>query len=230
MAIWRIYEDWVKPEQLDVYEEKVKHLADRAATAQETQVWGAYATAVGDAGKYYYAMQAPDFEKLAAQGSASDMIIRVLGQKEGAKWLREVRACLLHESQTISIDRPDLSFSRTAPQLPTLAVVTACRIRPDGREAFEEFARKIAEAIQKLEAPSSLMTRQVVVGDLHEYRLIRPLTSLADLEKVTQAGDLLTQAFGTAEGSLFFRTGTSAVERVERRVVELRNELSHHAA
>ena len=68
-----------------------------------------------------------------------------------------------------------------------------------------------------------------VVGDLHEYRLIRSLANLADLEKVTQASDLLTQAFGNAEGSLFFRTGTSAVERVERRIVELRGELSHQA-
>ena len=90
MAIWRIYEDWVKPEQFDVYEEKVKHLADRAASAKEKEVWDAYATAVGDAGKYYYAMQAPDFTKLAAQGSAGGMIMRVFGQKEGAKWLREL--------------------------------------------------------------------------------------------------------------------------------------------
>jgi hypothetical protein len=227
MAIWRIYEDWVKPEHLDTYEEKVKQLADRAASTKEKHGWAAYRTAVGETGRYAYAVQAPDFAALAALGDAGEMIRRVLGEKEAAKWQRETRACLLRESQTISIDRPELSFAREAQPPPAFAVVTACRIKPDGREAFEEFARKLAESIQKLEAPGALMTRQMLIGDLHEYRLVRPLASFAELEKVAQASELLTQAFGTAEGSLFFRTGTAAVERVERRVVERCAELSH---
>jgi hypothetical protein len=227
MSIWRIYEDWVKPECTGSYEEKVQLLADRAAAAEDALSWSAYRVAIGDAGRFYYATQAPSFAELAARGSAADMVLRVLGKKEGGKWLDEVRACLVHESQTVSVDRPELSFARAAQPPAAFAVVTACRIRPDGREAFEEFARKIAEAIQKLEAPGALMTRQIVIGDLHEYRLVRPLASLSELERVTQASDLLTQAFGTAEGSHFFRTGTAAVERVERRVVELARELSH---
>jgi hypothetical protein len=227
MSVWRIYEDWVKPEHLDTYEDKVKLLADRAASAEDPLHWAAYGTAVGDAGRFYYAIQAADFAELAARGTSGDLVMRALGQKEAAKWLREVRACLLQEQQTISMDRPELSFSRAPQTSQPYALVTACRIRPDGREAFEEFARKLAESIQKMEAPGALMTRQIIVGDLHEYRLVRPLASLAELEHVTQASDLLNQAFGTAEGSHFFRTGTSAVERVERRVVELRKELSH---
>jgi hypothetical protein len=229
MSIWRIYEDWIKPECMDAYEERVKHLADRATAAEDALKWSAYRTAIGDAGKIYYASQMPSFTELSKQGSAGDMVMRVLGEKEGRKWLRDVRECLLHESQTVSIDRPELSFSRTAQPRPAFALVTACRIRPEGRETFEEFARKVAEAIQKTDSPGALMTRQVVIGDLHEYRLVRPLASLADLERVTQASELLTHAFGPAEGTHFFRTGTAAVERVERRVVELRPELSHLA-
>jgi hypothetical protein len=227
MSIWRIYEDWVKPECAAVYEEKVQQLADRATAAEDALGWSAYRTAIGEAGRFYYASQAANFGELATMGSAADMVLRVLGQKDAAKWLHEVRSCLLHESQSVSIDRPELSFARTAQPPAPFAVVTACKISAGGREAFEEFVRKLAEAIQKLEAPGALMTRQIVIGDLHEYRLVRPLAGLAELERVTQASDLLTQAFGTAEGSHFFRTGTAAVERVERRVVELARELSH---
>ncbi len=229
MSVWTVYQDWVKPERLDVYQEKVRQLAERANAAADAFKWAAYQTAVGDPGRFYYGVQAADFAEMASQGTAEDLVKRVFGEKEGATWLREVRTCLLQEDQTIAIDRTELSFTRTAQPPPSMAMVTAVRVRPDGREAFEEFVRKIAEAIPKVDEPGALMTHQIVVGNLRDYRLIRPLQSLADLGKVTQASELLTQAFGTAEGGLIFRTGTAAAEHVERRIVSLRQELSHRA-
>lgn len=229
MSVWSVLRHSVVPERQAEYEEKVSKLAERARKAPDALHWQGYDVAMGRLGEFYYVSRVADFAALDRQGTSRELVLRLLGEKEGARWLQEVSACLAHGEQTISIDRPELSFAR-GPQAMPMAMVTAIRVCPDGREAFEEFARKLAEAIPKIDDPSSLTTLQTLIGDLREYRLVRPIARIADLGKVMQAADLLTQAFGAAEGGLFFRTGTSAIEHAERRIVVLRADLSHPEA
>jgi hypothetical protein len=71
------------------------------------------------------------------------------------------------------------------------------------------------------------MTYQTVIGDLSRYWTVRPLESLADLDKRTPPAMLLTEAFGPAEGGLIFRSGLEASSVVERNIVAYRPELSN---
>jgi hypothetical protein len=230
MALWTRLVHSVRPEQLLAYEERLRRLAAQAQQRKDRLQWGGYQTAFGELGNFYYVSQAQSWSEIAERGTPQELVQRVLGEKEGQKWLEELSRCLLAAAQTVSIDRADLSYMPDGePSLASFAVVTVSRVRPDGVEAFEEFVRKIAEAIPKAGDPARIQTRQTLVGDLREYAVIRPVERISDLDRQLQAADLLTKAFGGAEGGLLFRTGFAAIESVERRIVARRDDLSNRS-
>jgi hypothetical protein len=230
MALWTRLAHSVRPEQLQSYEDRVRRLAAQAQTRKEAFQWSAYQTAFGDLGVFYYVSQAQAWSEIDARGTPQELVRRVLGEKEGQKWLEELGGCLLSATQIVSVDRADLSYEPDrAPRLAPFAVVTVSRVRPDGQEAFEEFIRKLAEAIPKTGDPARIQTRQTLVGNLREYAIIRPVERLSDLDAQLQAADLLTKAFGAAEGGLLFRTGFAAIEHAERRIVARRDDLSNQS-
>lgn len=230
MALWTRVTHAARPEQIQLYEERMRRLAAQAQARKEPFQWSAYQTLFGDLGNFYYVSRAQTWSEIAARGTGRELVERVLGEKEGQKWLEELSRCLLSGTQTVSVDREDLSYVPDGePRLAPFAVVTVTRVRPDGQEAFEEFIRKIAEAIPKAGDPARLQTRQTLVGNLREYAVIRPIQRLSDLDAQLQAADLLTKAFGAAEGGLLFRTGFGAIEDVERRIVARRDDLSNQS-
>jgi hypothetical protein len=177
----------------------------------------------------HFVSSAETFAALEARGTAPDLVARVLGASEAARFLSETGACVTAQRMTVSVDRPDLSYVRgeLQPADVRAASVSRIRIRPGAREAFEELLRKLAEAIPKLDDPAQLIARQVVVGNLAEYLAIRPVRELGDLDAQRTPDQLLTQAFGPGEGGLIFRNGGDAMEEIEREVVSLREELSN---
>jgi hypothetical protein len=230
MSIMTVLAQSLRPERLGHYEEAVRRLAERAVTKKEEFHWSAYQTAFGDLGTIYYTSVVESWAEIANRGTSETLAERVLGEKEGRKLISDLRECVLSSTQTVSAERPDLSYQRDAATAPTpFAVVTAVRVRPDGQDAFEEFLRKIAEAIPKVDEPAQISTRQILIGNLREYRVIRPLDDLAELDAQRQPADLLTKAFGAAEGGLFVRNGLAAIELVERRIVAYRKDLSNPA-
>jgi hypothetical protein len=230
MSIMTVLAQSLRPERLGQYEEGVRRLAERAVAKKEGFRWGAYQTAFGELGTIFYTSVAADWAEIAKRGTTETLAERVLGEKEGRKLVADLRECVQSSTQTVSVDRPDLSYQRDGVTAPTpFAVVTAVRVRPEGQEAFEEFLRKIAEAIPKVDEPAQIATRQILIGNLREYRVVRPIADLAELDAQRQPADLLTKAFGAAEGGLFARNGLAAIETVERRIVAYRKDLSNPA-
>ena len=140
-----------------------------------------------------------------------------------------VLSCLQAAEQMISIDRPELSYTQDEGVRAPVLVVTAVRVRPGQEESFEEFVRKMAEAIPKVNDRWRLATRQVLVGNLREYRMVTPLRELGEIDSLLPPALLLTQVFGAAEGGLIYRSGVAAIEHVERRILALRADLSNPA-
>ncbi len=228
MALLSVLAQSIVPERLGAFEEGVRRLAQRAAEKGESWNWNAHQTAFGELGTIYFVSQAQNWSEIAARGTTEEMVARVLGEKDGARLLEEVRGCIQSAQQTISVDRPDLSYpaeatGRAAP----FYVVTQARVRSGGTEAFEEFLRKIAEAIPKVDDPGRTLVLQTLVGNLREYRIVRPLGELRELDAQAAPQDLLLKAFGPAEGGLLFRNGLEAIEHVERRIVAHRADLSN---
>jgi hypothetical protein len=228
MALLSVLSESILPERLDAFEEGVRTLAKRAVEKKEGWIWNAHQTAFGELGTFYFVSQAESWSELAGRGTTEAMVQRVLGEKEGTRLLADVRGCLREAQQTISLDRPDLSYPPdVAGQVSPFHVVTLARVRAGGQETFEEFLRKIAEAIPKVDDPGRTLVLQTLVGDLREYRIVRPLGDLRELDAQAAPQDLLLKAFGPAEGGLLFRTGLESLEHVERRILVHRADLSN---
>jgi hypothetical protein len=210
------------------YFDLCQELSESAKSKQDPLQWTTYETRVGKANRIHFVVAAADFTELENKGTPEEMIGRVLGEKRALVWLDESESCVENQLQEISVDRPDLSYmpGETDGVAPT-AIVTVVQARPGHQEGLEELIRKLAEAIPKVNDGSQIMTYQTVVGNLLRYWTVRPLESMADLDKQLPAPELLNEAFGAAEGGLIFRSGLEAIAVVERNIVGYRPELSN---
>jgi hypothetical protein len=222
----------LKPECVVRYESLLLPFAQQAREKHEKFNWTAYQTLVGAQSAIRYVSNVDSFASLESRGSVPELAARVLGPAEAQRLAQEVGACVAAQSLTLSIDRPDLSYLRgtLAPADIRFASVSRIRVRPGAREAFEELARKLAEAIPKLDDPAQLLTQQAIVGDMTSYTLVRPLRELGDLDKQRTPEQLLIQAFGAGEGGLVFRNGGDAITSLEREIVARRDDLSNPPA
>lgn len=231
MALNTVLSVEVKPSEAARYAAHVERLASAARSKKEKFTWGAFSTLFGERTAFHFVSAAETFAALEARGTVPELVARVLGAQDAARFVEETGAHVVSQRMTIGVDRPDLSYVRSAIQPGSVraAQVTRIRIRPGGREAFEELLRKVAEAIPKLDDPAQLLSRQIIVGNAAEYVAIRPLRSLADLDQQRTPDQLLVQAFGPGEGGLVFRNGGEAIEQIEREIVGYREELSNPA-
>jgi len=210
------------------YIELCQELSESARNKQDPLQWTTHETRVGKANRIHFVVTAADFTEIENKGTPEEMIGRVLGEKRALEWLDESDACVESQLQEISADRPELSYVRVeAETMAPAAIITVVQARPGHQEGCEELIRKIAEAIPKVDDGSQIMTFQTVVGDLMRYWTVRPLESIADLDKHLPAAQLLNEAFGPAEGGLIFRSGLEAISVVERNIVVYRPELSN---
>jgi hypothetical protein len=229
MSLLDVLHHSVRLDRLEAYEEKIRRLAERAVAKKDPSLWNGFQTAIGGFGNFYYAVPAQDWSEIRKRGTAQELVLRVFGEKEGRQWLGETAACLQAATQMVSVDRPELSYTQGDDVRAPFVMVTAARVRPGQQESFEEFVRKMAEAIPKVNDRWRLATRQVVLGNLHEYRIVSPLKDLAEIDTLLPPERLLTQVFGAAEGGLIYRSGVASIEHAERRILALRPELSNPA-
>jgi hypothetical protein len=218
----------VRPDRVVEYEELVRDLAASAVDQGDAFHWTAHQTLYGEVGTLYFVTEDPDFAGVAARGNTQELILRVLGEDEGAKTLASMLECTISQQVTISTDRPELSYPpEQADRIFPAAVVTQIRVRPGGQESLEELIRKISEAIPKVGDSSRIVTYQVMVGMLSEYWTVRSLEDLSELDEQLPTAELLNQAFGAAEGGLIYRAGLEAIDEVKRQIVVYRQDLSN---
>jgi len=228
MPLTSILSVQVRPDRVAQYEELIRNLAACAVDQGDGFHWTAHQTLYGEVGTLYFVSEDPDFAGVAARGDTQELILRVLGEEEGAKALVSMLECTISQQVTISLDRPELSYPpEQIDRVFPAAVVTQIRSRPGGQEALEELIRKISEAIPKVGDSSRLVSYQVMVGTLSEYWTVRPLEDLSELDEQLPPAELLNQAFGAAEGGLIYRTGLEAIEEVKRQIVVYRQDLSN---
>jgi hypothetical protein len=231
MPLMNVLSAQIRPDRLRRYEELVQELSERAVAEEEEIHWTAHQTLFGETGTMHYAVSAADFSEIAARGRVDEMVERVLGSQEGARWLDGLGECVTAQQSTLSVDRPELSYPppETDPSAFPCSVLTVIRARPGGQEACEELIRKVAEAIPKVDDSSRMISFQTLMGDLGTYWTVRPLADLSELDRQLPPAELLNQAFGAAEGGLIFRSGLEAIEQVQRSALIYRPDLSNPA-
>jgi hypothetical protein len=228
MSLTTVLSEKIRPERVRRYEELLQRLAKQAVQKKQGWRWTAHQTAFGEVNTLHFVSEAPDFAAIGARGLPDELVRRLLGEKDGDEWLQQANECVLSMQQTISRERPDLSYPPERPdRRHPVALVTMLRARPGQQEACEELLRKVAEAIPKAGDPARVVAYQTVVGELAQYWTVRPLQDLGELDRQMQPADLLIKAFGAAEGGLIFRTGLGAIEQVRREIAFYREDLSN---
>ena len=219
----------VRPDCLGEYEDAVRQVAEEATRRDDTLRWQCRQTIAGELGRYAFIVPADDWKELARIESSEALILRLLGEQEGARMIQRLRECTERARMQVLVDRPDLSYAEGVPtdRPAPFSSVTRIGVQPGRREACEELVRKLAEAIPKVDDLRRFVTYQTLVGDLATIATVTPLQDIAELDHMLPPEDLLVSAFGRAEGSLVFRNGLEAMATVERSLMGLRSDLSH---
>jgi hypothetical protein len=217
----------VLPSKLRTFQDQIRRIAERAREKHDEFRWTAHEVVSGNPSMIHFVSELPDFTALAKRDiTSAALVVRLFGEKEGTRLLDEIGACEAGVRAVIARDRPDLSYPPEQRDAP-LAVVTVLRVRPGYQDAAEELIRKLAEAIPKVDDPARLLTYQTVIGDLRTLWTVRPIASLAELDRQLQPIELLNKAYGPAEGGLIGRGGMEALESVERSITMVRPDLSN---
>jgi quinol monooxygenase YgiN len=228
MALLNVLSVRTRPEKAQEYEALVADLAQQARDAGESFRWTAHQVIMGDTGVIHFASQVQDFNAMAERGQSPEMVARVLGEARAEQAMRAFGACSQEVRVSVFTDRPDLSYQPDQGGAMSPATVsTTIRARNGQFEACEELLRKLAEAIPKVGDSARMIAWQPVIGQLGQYVVLRPIESLADLDQQQSPPDLLSGAFGPAEGGLIYRSGLEAIESAERDVLLLRPDLSN---
>ncbi len=226
MSLTTLLSVQLRPDRSLEYTELIGQLAAKAVASNEAFRWTAHVQAFGDLNTIHFASAAETYAEIGARGNTQELILRVLGEKEGLEWFAKSSACVTAMEQVVLMDRPDLSYQ--PPEGPSpIAVVTRARARGGHREALEELIRKTAEAVPKTGDPRHIASYQEAIGQLGRYWVVNPVQSLDELDQMLPPEELLTQAFGSAEGGLIFRAGIEAIEEARREIVVLREDLSN---
>lgn len=232
MGINRVNTVTLRPDRIVAFQEQVAELAHMAAEQDDAWHWTAHQVLFGEGPRVHFASRAETFAEIDAQGQVDQLWLRVLGEKRGLEAMQRAQECVASVEQTVSIDRPDLSYidDLASPAEYPYAAITLVRARPGQAEGCEELIRKVAEAIPKTGDPSKLMAFQVTFGQLNAYWTLRPLRSISELDQQLPATELLNQAFGHAEGGLLWRSGSETIEDARREVLLYLPELSNASA
>ena len=120
------------PAKARIYEDGVRRLAERARDQRDAFHWRTYQVVAGQQGVIHFVSQAQDFAELAKRDMTPQaLVLRLLGEKEGAKLGEELASCSAASRYTIARERPDLSYppdSRT--EVLPMSVVTVLRTQP----------------------------------------------------------------------------------------------------
>jgi hypothetical protein len=229
MALQIVNSIGLRPDGLVQFRECVTELATAAGQKDETWTWTAHQTLFGTSTNIHFASVAGDFAELHERGTVEELWLRVLGHKDGARSMQRANECIQTAEQTVSVDRPDLSYEEglDPAKVYPCAVVTLVRARPAHADSVEELIRKVAEAVPKIDDPTRIMTFQTVMGELNTYWTIRPMQQLGELDAQLTVPELLVRAFGASEGGLIWRSGMDGIEAGRREIVRAVPELSN---
>jgi hypothetical protein len=229
MALTTVLSVQVKPERWSEYEEAIQFLAERAVQEHEFVEWGAHTVAAGRLGAIHFVSEAANWKAFGERGSPEEMVCRVHGDQAGTTLSEHMRACAVETRFIIGEERSDLSRPPQERGRPAaMAAVALFGVRPGGVKAGETMFAKCAEAANKLKDPRHFITVQTVIGDLHSYWVVTPLTAPADLDQMRSPAKLLQDAFGE-DGRQTFLSGLDAMQRAERQITVFRPDLSNFA-
>jgi hypothetical protein len=92
---------------------------------------------------------------------------------------------------------------------------------------YEDFAKKIVAGANKVGAPQRWSVYGVRAGGpAFTYNIVLPFSAWAEVDAWTSVAQILSKAYGEAEGARFVKAGLASIERTETAVYRLLPDLS----
>jgi hypothetical protein len=226
MSILTVLTYTLRTEKLAQWEGAMARIVDAANQANDPMHWVYSQTVGGEANNVVLGFMDEFVAQAASRESAPEFLIRLFGAEEGVHRLAETSECIQSVESMMLRDRPDLSYPADRAELPVAFVTTQVTFRPERQEECEELIRKIAEAVPKVGEPRNFTIYQPVIGNMRQIGSVRPIFELSQLDEVLPLSQLLSEAFGAAEGGVIYRTGMESIEEMRTRLLRVRPELT----
>jgi hypothetical protein len=125
---------------------------------------------------------------------------------------------------------PALAQAQTQAAQPSEFIqVLTHTVRADAMGDYETLQKRIKAAAEKIRAPQRWTTSSVILGGPgRTYNIVLPFNKWSEVDAwmSVPVPQMLTKAFGEAEGMKILRAGVAAVERIETAVYRLLPDLS----
>ena len=94
MSLTTLLSVQLRPDRSLEYTELIGQLAAKAVASNEAFRWTAHLQAFGDLNTIHFASVAETYAEIGARGNTQELILRVLGEKEGLEWFAKSSACV----------------------------------------------------------------------------------------------------------------------------------------
>lgn len=114
------------------------------------------------------------------------------------------------------------------PQAARYVQVITTTVRPSAVPDYEDYVKKIQAGAAKVKAsPGQVFVHQVIMGGPGAtYQVVLPFEQWGEIDAWSGVPQILTKAYGEAEGNRILKAGRAAVERSQNEVYRLLPELS----
>jgi hypothetical protein len=123
---------------------------------------------------------------------------------------------------------PGTAATQAQPDQPSeFLYVISVTVKPGAVPDYENFAKKIVAGANKIGAPQHWSAWSVSIGGPgRTYNIVLPFNKWSDIDGWTPVPQILTKAYGAAEGRRIMGVGSAASERSETAVYRLLPNLS----
>lgn len=138
------------------------------------------------------------------------------------------RLSVLTLSLPFSFGLTSLAAAQAQPDQPAefLQVITTT-VRSGAVTEYEDFVKKITAGANKVGAPQRWFTSQLALGGPQfTYSIVLPFSKWGEVDAWTSVPQILSKAYGEAEGAKILKAGRAAIERSETAVYRLLPDLS----
>ena len=105
--------------------------------------------------------------------------------------------------------------------------VTTITVKPSGVSDFEDYVKKIVAGANKIGAPQRVVAYQIGLGGPgFTYNFVIPFNKWEDMDSWPSIPQILTKAYGDAEGARILKSGRDAIEHTESAVFHTLKNLS----
>jgi hypothetical protein len=142
-----------------------------------------------------------------------------IGGSEGI--MHRLTAVALSLPCVLSFPVAALGQSPSAQQPEYIHVITA-NVKPGGTPAYESFIKKIVAGAEKVGAAQHWRTFMVTMGGPgRTYHIVLPFNKWSEVDAWTPVPQILTKAYGEAEGKRILAAGGALTEHTETAVLRL---------